>query len=97
ALIGRFKGSAELIMNRGYIQTRDRRFDAAIADFTEVLRLRPKSSGALRARAGVYAELKQLDAAAKDYEQAIDLEPELPTSYIARGNFRSQLGQDAEA
>jgi lipoprotein NlpI len=97
ALIGRFKDSAELIMNRGYIYNRDRHFQAAAADFSEVLKLRPKSSGALRARAGVYADLKDYDQAAKDYERAIDLEPELPTSYIARGNFRSQLGQDAEA
>jgi tetratricopeptide (TPR) repeat protein len=97
ALIGRFKDSAELIMNRGYIYSRDRRFEEAAADFTEVLRLRPKSSGALRARAGIYADLKRYDQAADDYEHAIDLEPDLPTSYIARGNFRSQLGQDAEA
>ena len=97
ALIGRFKDSAELIMNRGYIYNRDRHFQAAAADFSEVLKLRPKSGGALRARAGVYADLKDYDQAAKDYERAIDLEPELPTSYIARGNFRSQLGQDAEA
>jgi tetratricopeptide (TPR) repeat protein len=96
-LIGRFKDSAELIMNRGYIYSRDRRYEEAVADFTEVLDLRPKSSGALRARAGIYAELKQFDAAAEDYDQAIDLEPDQPISYIARGNFRSQLGQDAEA
>jgi lipoprotein NlpI len=51
----------------------------------------------LRARAGAYADLKQFDKAAADYESAIDLEPDLPTSYIARGNFRSQLGEDADA
>jgi len=97
ALIGRFTDSAELIMNRGYILSRDRRLPEAIADFTDVLKLRPKSSGALRARAGVYAEQKQFDQAAKDYDHAVDLEPDLPISYIARGNFRSQLGNDAEA
>lgn len=97
ALIGRFKDSAELIMNRGYILSRDRRYDEAVADFTDVLRLRPKSSGALRARAGIYADLKRYDQAAEDYDRAIDLEPDLPISYIARGNFRSQLGRDAEA
>ena len=96
-LIGRFKDSAELIMNRGYILSRDRRFPEAIADFSEVLKLRPKSSGAFRARAGIYAELKQFDKAAKDYDSAIDLEPDLPTYYIARGNFRSQLGEDDSA
>jgi tetratricopeptide (TPR) repeat protein len=96
-LIGRFKDSAELIMNRGYILSRDRRYDEAAADFTDVLRLRPKSSGALRARAGIYAELKQFDKASEDYDRAIDLEPDMPVSYIARGNFRSQLGQDPEA
>jgi tetratricopeptide (TPR) repeat protein/V8-like Glu-specific endopeptidase len=96
-LIGRFKDSAELIMNRGYIYSRDRRFEEAAADFSDVLKLRPKSSGALRARAGAYADLKQFDKAAADYEHAIDLEPDLPTSYIARGNFRSQLGEDADA
>jgi tetratricopeptide (TPR) repeat protein/V8-like Glu-specific endopeptidase len=96
-LIGRFKDSAELIMNRGYFLSRDRRFEEAAADFSEVLKLRPKSTGALRARAGVYADLKQLDKAAADYERAIEIEPDLPTSYIARGNFRSQLGQDADA
>jgi lipoprotein NlpI/V8-like Glu-specific endopeptidase len=96
-LIGRFKDSAELIMNRGYFYSRDRRFAEAAADFSDVLRLRPKSSGALRARAGAYADLKQFDKAAADYEKAIDLEPDLPTSYIARGNFRSQLGQDTDA
>jgi tetratricopeptide (TPR) repeat protein/V8-like Glu-specific endopeptidase len=96
-LIGRFKDSAELIMNRGYIYSRDRRFEEAAADFSDVLKLRPKSSGALRARAGAYADLKQFDKAAADYESAIDLEPDLPTSYIARGNFRSQLGEDDDA
>jgi|AraplaMF_Col_mMF_1032025.scaffolds.fasta_scaffold00104_50 tetratricopeptide (TPR) repeat protein/V8-like Glu-specific endopeptidase len=96
-LIGRFKDSAELIMNRGYFLMRDRRFEEAATDFSAVLKLRPKSSGALRARAGVYADLKQFDKAAKDYERAIDLEPTLPISYIARGNFRSQLGEDADA
>jgi tetratricopeptide (TPR) repeat protein/V8-like Glu-specific endopeptidase len=96
-LIGRFKDSAELIMNRGYILSRDRRLPEAAADFSDVLRLRPKSSGALRARAGIYAELKDFDKAGKDYDRAVDLEPDLPTSYIARGNFRSQLGEDAEA
>jgi tetratricopeptide (TPR) repeat protein/V8-like Glu-specific endopeptidase len=96
-LISRFKDSAELIMNRGYIYSRDHRYDEAVADFTQVLELRPKSSGALRARAGIYAELKQFDQAAADYDNAIDLEPDQPISYIARGNFRSQLGQDEEA
>jgi tetratricopeptide (TPR) repeat protein/V8-like Glu-specific endopeptidase len=96
-LIGRFQDSAELIMNRGYILSRDRRLPEAIADFTDALKLRPKSSGALRARAGIYAEQKQFDEAAADYDHAIDLEPDLPTSYIARGNFRSQLGRDDEA
>lgn len=96
-LIGRFKDSAELIINRGYIFSRDHRYEEAAGDFTEVLRLRPKSSGALRARAGIYAELKQFEQAAKDYNRAIDLEPDLPISYVARGNFRSQLGQDTEA
>ncbi len=76
-----------------YIYSRDHRYDEAAGDFTEVLRLRPKSSGALRARAGIYAELKQFDQAAEDYDRAIDLEPDLPISYIARGNFRSQLGR----
>jgi lipoprotein NlpI len=96
-LIGRFKDSAELIMNRGYIYSRDRRYEEAAADFTDVLRLRPKSGGALRARAGIYAELKRFDAAAEDYDLAVDLDPDLPTPYIARGNFRSQRGQDTEA
>ena len=96
-LIGRFKDSAELIMNRGYILTRDRRLPEAIADFTDVLHLRPMSSGALRARAGVYSEQKEFEKAAADYDRAIGLEPDLPISYIARGNFRSQLGQDADA
>jgi tetratricopeptide (TPR) repeat protein/V8-like Glu-specific endopeptidase len=96
-LIGRFKDSAELIMNRGYIYSRDRRYEEAVSDFTDVLRLRPESSGALRARAGIYAELNQFDEAAEDYDQAIKLEPDLPTSYISRGNFRSQLGEDDAA
>lgn len=96
-LIARFKDSAELIMNRGYIYSRDRRYEEAASDFTDVLRLRPASSGALRARAGVYAELNQFDKAARDYDGAIDLEPDQPSPYIARGNFRSQLGEDDAA
>ncbi|GAB2177803.1 hypothetical protein DLREEDagr8_33610 [Dongia sp. agr-C8] len=102
ALIDRFKDSAELIMSRGYIYMRDRKFDLAAADFTEFLRLRPESSAALRARAGAYSDLKQYDKAAKDYDDAIerdmaDRDPGLPFSYVARGNFFSQLGRDTEA
>jgi tetratricopeptide (TPR) repeat protein/V8-like Glu-specific endopeptidase len=101
ALIDRFKDSAELIMSRGYIYMRDRKFEQAAADFTEFLRLRPESSAALRARAGAYSDLKRYDQAAEDYEAAIERDQEADRdpvfSYVARGNFYSQLGRDSEA
>lgn len=101
ALIDRFKDSAELIMSRGYIYMRDRKFERAAADFTEFLRLRPESSAALRARAGAYSDLKQYDQAAEDYEAAIERDQEADRdpvfSYVARGNFFSQLGRDSDA
>ena len=88
-LLERFPESAQLVLNRAYMLSRDRRFPEAIADLGRVLDLRPKSAIALRARGNAYAELKDFDAATKDYDKAVELEPDLPGAYIARGNYRS--------
>lgn len=63
--------------------------NAAIAAYTEVLGIAPKSSVAYNARGVARQARNDLDGAMKDYSQALSIDPQLAVAYEGRGNVKT--------
>ncbi|MGZ5849448.1 MAG: tetratricopeptide repeat protein, partial [Methyloceanibacter sp.] len=66
--------------NRGTTLTHMRRFELAIADFTDAIRLKPDFALAYCNRGIANFELGRYDDALVDYSVAIDRDPKLTTA-----------------
>ena len=64
------------------------RFEDAIADFTEAIRLNPKEDGAYAWRGRAKMELKRYEAAIADFTEAIRLNPKDYRTYDWRGEAK---------
>lgn len=82
---GKFSGGAlvTLYTNRGLWRIKDP--DAAIADFSEAIRLDPGRGKAFASRGYAYADKGDRDRAIADYDQAIKLDPKDAGSFNNRG------------
>ena len=69
---------------RGIAWDRKREYDRAVADFSQVIILKPTAEG-YRNRGNVWIEKKEYDRAIADYDQAIKLDPKLAVAYCCRG------------
>ncbi len=69
------------------------RFEEAIAEFNEAIRINPKLEWAYVSRAFSYSEMGQYDRALQDCDQAIRLDPELENAYILRASAYSEMGE----
>ena len=68
-------GLAVAFYNRGNAYNKNGRYDRAIADYDQAIRLDPNQAHAFRNRGAVYAAKGQYDRAIQDYDQAILLDP----------------------
>lgn len=75
----------------------ERRYDAAIADLDEAIRVRPGLAAAYGVRGVAYQQKRDLERALADYDTAIRLEPSDAAAYMNRGNLRVEQGRSAEA
>ena len=66
--------TAKLYNARAYCSAKLEKFDAAVADYTEALRLDPANSHALHNRGISYDRLGRDDEAARDFERALEIE-----------------------
>ena len=66
--------TAKLYNARAYCSAKLEKFDAAVADYTEALRLDPTNAHALHNRGISYDRLGRDDEAARDFERALELE-----------------------
>lgn len=66
--------SAEIIYFRGVLNHTLKRYDLALADFDQAIKLNP-TAGAYIARGTLYSNEKKFDLAIKDFESALKLEP----------------------
>jgi len=73
------------------------KYDNAIADFTEAIRLDPTSAFAYCLRAAAYCDKDDCDSAIADYTEAIRLKPEDAEAYYNRGLAYQEQGHHAEA
>ena len=61
------------------------RYDRALADCDDVIRLEPEHRAAHYARATVWQAMRQYDKALADYNEALRIEPQLGLAYLGRG------------
>lgn len=69
----------------------------AVAAAEDALKVDPRSTLALRARALIRLRQQQFDSAAADIERAIELDARAGEAYVIRGHVRSHLGHFKEA
>jgi tetratricopeptide (TPR) repeat protein len=73
------------LFGKGVAELRTARWDAAIADFTEILNAQPKCAEAFAARGAAHLAKEQFDLAITDTTKAIELTPKATPSYLNRG------------
>ncbi len=99
--IGAFKEYSEAIkscnyyfwayLSRGYTLMKLGRFREAEDDFTNALKLDPKSVDACICRGLIRKEIKDYEGAIQDFSRAIEIKPSFPDSYNNRGILKSFL------
>jgi len=72
-------------------------YEAAVADFSEAIRLNPAYTNAYNSRGVSYYRQGQHEAAVADFSEAIRLDPAYATPYHNRGLAFAQLNQDEAA
>ena len=72
------------------------RFDQAIGDFTEAMRIQP-SPEAYRGRADAYRKMGQFADALANCTELIELQPEVPSAYQLRAETYRAMGDDGKA
>ena len=68
------------------------KFEAAIEQYSESIRLNPQHYGTYYNRGSTFVEKGEFDLAIGDFNIAIDLSPKLANAYMNRGNARSHKG-----
>ncbi|HEU4965634.1 MAG TPA: tetratricopeptide repeat protein [Bacilli bacterium] len=81
-----------LLYNKAQILGAMKRFDEAIADYTEVIELDPNYPEYHFDRGNLYSRMGLLDLALKDYERAMEISPPFPELYFNRANAYNRMG-----
>ena len=76
--------------NRAHEYLRNRDFDRAIADYSELIQLYPQDRDAFICRGEANRQKRNFDQAIADYGQAIELDPNDGTAYVSRAVAYSQ-------
>src|SRR5215203_1941305 len=86
-------GAAEAHANKGVQLAQQGALDAAIAEFTEAIKISPKDGRLYRDRGGVFLTSKKFKEAADDFSKAIEIAPKDYAAYSARGAAMIELAQ----
>jgi tetratricopeptide (TPR) repeat protein len=84
---------AEKQSNAGVDLQEKERYEEAIAEHDEAIRLDLQDALTYANRARAYLNLGELQRAIQDYDEAIRLDPELAKAYYNRGSVYDDLGQ----
>jgi tetratricopeptide (TPR) repeat protein len=76
-------------LDRGRAKAKNGDAKGAIADFSQVISIDPRSSTAYNERATVRASTGDPDGAIKDFTQALAIDPLMAAAYNGRGNAKS--------
>lgn len=85
------------LLVRGNAHYRARRYEQALSDFNQAIKLNPSSPELYVSRSSVYIELKHLDKAIKDCDMALALKPSSAGAYSNRACVHLLLSQWEEA
>src|SRR5262249_60031386 len=88
--------TASAYVARGMIRLKGRQLDEAITDFSEALRVDPKSAPAYEARAVALSFKDEKDRAVEDISAAIALDPQA-ARFDFRAGLYARLRQDEKA
>ena len=72
-------------VQRGMDNCQSGRYDQALKDFNEALKLKPKDPALVTYRGVVYYAKGQNDLAMKDFNQALEIDPKFGKAYYQRG------------
>ena len=89
--------SAEQYYSDGLDLHQQGRFEDAIREYDEVIRLEPHRIEAYNNRGRAYLNLDQAQEAIADFDQVLRLDPQLAEAYYNRGLANSNLGQAERA
>ena len=93
-----FKNSREMreqyaaLVSQGHRSANNRDYDAAIAEYSEAIRLNSKDSQAFFARGLAFSNKGDNDRAITDYSEAIRLEPQYAAAFNNRGDAYANKG-----
>jgi hypothetical protein len=74
-----------------------KKFDEALADYTEAIRLEPKAALPYRNRAVLFINKREYQKAVEDCTKAIELNPDDPHAYLIRSKAFKQLGDNEKS
>lgn len=83
--------------NRGSVLFGMKRYEEALADFNEAIRLDPANASAYANRGYTYLALGHIEQADSNFDKAITLEPGFAKAYVGRGSALNELGSCKEA
>lgn len=81
-----------VLSERAYAKKFTGDYAGAIADRTEIVRLKPDSPHSFTGRGNVLADVGELRAAINDFSSAIELDPMLAPAIPRRGGSSSGMG-----
>jgi tetratricopeptide (TPR) repeat protein len=86
-------------VNRGhyYMYGKEKRFDAALADFDQAIALNPRVAKVWFNKAVLLATMDRIDSALVCYDRAVEIKPDYSTALNNRGGLRLQKGDLAGA
>jgi tetratricopeptide (TPR) repeat protein len=85
------------VFNSGNASKNQSKWDEAIAEYTEALRINPNNARAYYNRGLAYYTQKDYSRAIADYTQAIRLDPNYAAAYMGRGNAYRGKGDNDRA
>ena len=91
------KSLGRIYHNRGLAYVDRGRYDEALDDFSNAIRLLPRSSDVYNDRAVAFLEKRRYSDAISNYNFSIMLDPNSPLPYHGRARVRQALGQLREA
>jgi regulator of sirC expression with transglutaminase-like and TPR domain len=81
------------LLTRGFVYGNLGQYDKAIADFSRVIEIDPKSKEAYYDRGIAYATIGQVNKSIADYSRLIEIDPRYAKAYSNRGADYFNLGQ----
>ncbi|HXN89654.1 MAG TPA: tetratricopeptide repeat protein, partial [Methylocella sp.] len=92
-VIQRNPASAEAYNTRGVAYARIGKFQEAIADFGQSIKLAPGNAASLTNRALAYRQINRDDAALADFNGAVSADPSHAPAYLGRANLLRVQGK----